>query len=434
MRGRLTIAVASSLPRPLPVPLMPPALTTDSLHLPTLLWLSVVVMSAAAAIMSLFSVTHRTYRGYGWWTLAMWLAALGGGLQMLRASWPPAAAPANLLLLLWPILIITGLRRFFARGPLAGSPLVDALVYVGAALLWLTCWLLPDFRPWRSFAYGASMLILYFYGAGFVMLLPELRRSPALRTLLGVMVVQALLPLIGLGWALFGTPAGGPGLTLLSPVMVVPSLVAMLFTVYLCLALTHERTEGDLQESQRRLRVLADIDMLTQVPNRRHFEELASAAVAQSAQARSVVMLFDIDFFKAINDNHGHAFGDAALRRVARCARDTLRSRDVLGRLGGDEFISLLPGAGVDEALRAAERIAGRLTQACIDAGEEVLSLSFGVVQIEPGESLEAAQHRADLALYEAKRQGRQRAVPASGAGDDTVYGESRRLGLNGLV
>ena len=258
--------------------------------------------------------------------------------------------------------------------------------------------------------------------------------SAALRTLLAVLAVQAMLPLAGLCWAVYNSASSGQAPTLLSTVMVVPSLITMLFTVYLCLALTHERTEGDLQESQRRLRVLADIDMLTQVPNRRHFEELASAALTHNAQARSVVMLFDIDHFKAINDNHGHAFGDTALRRVARCARDTLRSRDVLGRLGGDEFISLLPGAGVDEALRAAERIAGRLTQACMDAGEEVLSLSFGVVQIEVGESLEAAQHRADLALYEAKRQGRQRAVPATGAGDDTVYGESRRLGLNGLV
>jgi diguanylate cyclase len=415
---------------------MSPAVVPEMLHLPTLLWLSVVVMSSAAAIMSLFSVTHRTYRGYGWWTVAMWLAALGGALQLLRASWPPATAPANLLLLLWPVLIISGLRRFFGRGPLAGSSLVDAGVYVFAALIWLACWLHPELRRWRSFAYGASMLILYFYAAGFVYLLPELHRSSALRTLLGVMVVQALLPLLGLAWALTGGLTVGAQVgtapSLLSPVMVVPSLVAMLFTVYLCLALTHERTEGDLQESQRRLRVLADIDMLTQVPNRRHFEELASAALTQAAQARAVVMLFDIDHFKAINDSRGHAFGDAALKRVARCARDTLRSRDVLGRLGGDEFISLLPGAGVDEALRAAERIAERLAHDCAEAGEQVLSLSFGVVQIESGESLESAQHRADLALYEAKRQGRQRAVHASGAGDDTVFGESRRLGLNG--
>jgi diguanylate cyclase len=146
----------------------------------------------------------------------------------------------------------------------------------------------------------------------------------------------------------------------------------------------------------------------------------------------TVLMLFDIDHFKRINDTHGHAAGDDALRTVARCARETLRTRDVLGRIGGDEFMLLLPGASVDHALQIADRITRRL-----DAQGEItrlpLSLSFGVVQVEIGETIESARRRADAALYEAKRQGRRRAVPAELRGRDTVFGESRPLGLDPL-
>ena len=210
-------------------------------------------------------------------------------------------------------------------------------------------------------------------------------------------------------------------------------MVAMLFTVHLCLVLTHERTERDLRETQRQLRILADIDMLTQVPNRRHFEELAGAAIGGAA-ARAVLMLFDIDHFKRINDSLGHALGDEALRLVARCTRETLRTHDVLGRVGGDEFMLLLPGANVDEALLVADRVTTRIDEEHRSGRIPLhLSMSFGVVEITAGETLESAQHRADLALYQAKRQGRRRAVQAHQRNGDTVFEESRTLGLEPL-
>jgi len=145
------------------------------------------------------------------------------------------------------------------------------------------------------------------------------------------------------------------------------------------------------------------------------------------------VLFVDIDHFKSINDTHGHAAGDEALCIVARCARETLRTRDVLGRVGGDEFMLLLPAASVDDALLVAERITRRIDA---QAGSVLaLSLSFGVVDIDMagGESLEVARIRADLALYEAKRQGRRRAVPASQRGPQTVFGDSRSFGDSSL-
>lgn len=402
-----------------------------SLHAPSVLLLCAVVMGSAAAIMSVFGLSHRVYRGYWWWTSAIWLASLGGLLQLFRPQWPLAVLPGNLLLLAWPVLVLTGLRRFHNRGRLPSSSVADATLFGLAYLSWLGAWASPTLQGTRTPVFAVAMASLHGYAAWFILRMPDRRHSPALRSLAGVMLVQTVVPVL----AVLATAAAGarpqPGQTLLLPVVTVPTMIAMLFTVYCCLVLTHERTERDLRETQRQLRVLADIDMLTQVPNRRHFEELAGAALGAAARERSVLVLFDIDHFKCINDEHGHAVGDEALRRVARCTRDILRSRDVFGRIGGDEFMLLLPGAGVDEALLVADRITRRIdSERQTLQGGVPLSLSFGVVEVEPAESFDTARHRADMALYEAKRQGRKRAVPALQDGEDTVFGQSRSLGL----
>ncbi|EWS53777.1 diguanylate cyclase [Methylibium sp. T29] len=353
-------------------------MTSDfTIHLPTLMLLAVVVMGATAAIMSVFGLSQRVYRGYWWWVGAMWLATLGAALHGLRNLWPVAVVPACLLVMVWPVLITTGLRRFFSRDRQFSSTRIDVALYVACYLGWLACWLASAPQPIRSLAYGAGSLILLLYAAVFIGKLDDFRRSPALKLLMAVMIVQAAVPMLRLA-GMFSQGAGAlPAQSLVVTGVVLPLLLSMLFTVYLCLVLTHERTVRDLRETQRQLRVLADIDMLTQVPNRRHFEELATAIVGNGAAPPSVLMLFDIDHFKHVNDNHGHAVGDAALRLVARCTRDTLRTRDVMGRVGGDEFMLLLPGASVDDALHVADRITRNLDLASKNFPLP-LSLSFG--------------------------------------------------------
>ncbi len=409
---------------------MPDLPTSFALHLPTLMLMSVVVMGSAATIMTVFGISQRVYRGYWWWTGAMWLAAAGAMLHAIRSVWPEAVVPGIFLVLVWPMLIVTGVRRFFARDRLFSSPAIDATAFSLCYAAWLACWVGDMPQLVRSTAFSLSSLLLYLYAAVFLYRIEERRRSPALKLLVLLMIAMAAVPLLRVV-ALVGMAGAGdlPARPLLAAGVVLPLLIGVLFTVYLCLVLTHERTVRDLRETQRQLRVLADIDMLTQVPNRRHFEELATAIVGRSGAPSAVLVLFDIDHFKRINDTLGHAVGDEALRLVARCTRETLRTRDVMGRVGGDEFMLLLPGASVDDALLVAERITRRL-DAQRSSLPLPLSLSFGVVRIEPGEALESAQHRADQALYEAKRQGRRRAVPAALRGPDTVFGESRSLGF----
>jgi diguanylate cyclase len=200
--------------------------------------------------------------------------------------------------------------------------------------------------------------------------------------------------------------------------------------VYLAMLLTYERTGRRLHESQRQLRFLADTDTLTEVPNRRHFYELATKALALSAAGKASLVMFDIDNFKQINDRFGHAEGDEALREVARCTREALRARDVAGRIGGDEFAMLLPETTTEEAMAVAARVATSLDAVHGHRRCVALSLSFGVVLAREGENIADVLHRADQALYEAKRQGRSCGVTAGGSAAAPVFGESHRMGL----
>lgn len=170
----------------------------------------------------------------------------------------------------------------------------------------------------------------------------------------------------------------------------------------------------------QRLRLLADQDPLTHLPNRRAFLEAAQERIdylQQRGSACAVVML-DIDHFKSVNDRHGHAAGDAVLAHFGQLLRECLRDEDLLGRLGGEEFAALLPGATKAEACAAAERLRTRFATSPIALTAEAPALqctvSVGLVVESPAHSsLDLLLSRADQALYQAKAQGRNQVVLA---------------------
>ncbi len=403
-----------------------------TLHLPTLLVVCVAAVAVSAGVMTLYAGTQRTYRGFGWWIAAQWLLALGCLLQMFRDDTPELLPLANLLLLQWPVVVLGGMRRFSARHPSRVPPLADALMLGAVWLGWLAVWAAGGSVAERVAAFSGGSFVLHLYGAVLVWRMAETRISAATRMLVGVGLAAALLHALRAAAALTAPVQGAvaEGLLLASGLVIV---VSALVLVYLALMLTAERSESQLREMHRQLRFLADIDVLTHVPNRRHFHELAAQALAEGVEEPCTLMMLDVDHFKRINDEHGHAAGDEALREVGRCMHEALRTQDIAGRLGGDEFAVLLPAAAVDDAIVVAGRIVERLTQRRAERGAAPLGLSFGVVLLQPGESLVDALRRADQALYEAKRQGRGCAVPAFDAEDGPVFGESRPLGLTAL-
>lgn len=165
-----------------------------------------------------------------------------------------------------------------------------------------------------------------------------------------------------------------------------------------------------------RLEAIASTDELTGVANRQGFMIAASHLVtgAQRLGRPCSLLAIDVDHFKSINDSHGHDAGDRTLSCVARTLKSHLRSEDHIGRCGGDEFEVMLPGHGLEHALA----IARRLCQAVAGTGITVdrcrirLSVSIGVTELSDGQDdLDSMRLRADHALYEAKRAGRNQAM-----------------------
>jgi two-component system cell cycle response regulator len=166
------------------------------------------------------------------------------------------------------------------------------------------------------------------------------------------------------------------------------------------------RQLADLAAASRR-------DPLTALPNRRAFDEDLAREAARAARSGAplAVVVLDIDRFKAVNDTHGHAAGDAVLQAVATRAAGAIRAGDLLARLGGEEFGILLPGADLARAVDAAERIRAALAALPVEAAGRALPItaSFGCAALAPGEPPHALVARADARLYEAKRDGRNR-------------------------
>ena len=178
---------------------------------------------------------------------------------------------------------------------------------------------------------------------------------------------------------------------------------------------TLERLNAELEQTQ----TLARTDSLTGFCNRRAMEELITREIARARRAKAPFSLaiLDIDHFKEVNDQYGHAVGDQALIHVARLVKARLRETDEICRYGGEEFVVTLPGADAAGALLVLDRmrVAVEATPLECGHGRIVLRFSAGVAQAVPPETKELLLQRADSALYKAKQCGRNRVEVADG-------------------
>ena len=161
----------------------------------------------------------------------------------------------------------------------------------------------------------------------------------------------------------------------------------------------------------KELELLAYTDPLTSAYNRRYFLSAARKEILRSARyGHSLTLLMvDIDHFKSVNDTYGHDIGDEALKVTVTTLLKALRSEDILGRFGGEEFIVLLPETNAVGAELIAQRIRQGVSEIIINTGQETVSftVSIGVSEFQDNETIEALQKRADEALYKAKENGR---------------------------
>ncbi|HDZ56399.1 MAG TPA: GGDEF domain-containing protein [Pseudomonas xinjiangensis] len=173
----------------------------------------------------------------------------------------------------------------------------------------------------------------------------------------------------------------------------------------------------DIRSSQDELKKQAATDPLTKLYNRRFFFSEADylLELAKNSRTPLSILMVDIDHFKSVNDSYGHACGDQVIIELAHTLKKQSRAKDVVARFGGEEFVVLLPDADLQEASRCAERIraAVQTLEVTINVNDIVRStVSIGVAEISVGhESVEAALNRADKALYDAKKSGRNRVL-----------------------
>lgn len=314
-------------------------------------------------------------------------------LALLRLRRPPASANGgnprwilNLWLVVW---LSTGLSGLGASWVLATSPIeaarVLALVLVGAFGTTLSH--VYAMRPWFALL-GLSMVFL-----------PQV----------GVLLLRLGDRLLGISFLIYY-------------IYLVLVLRRAHAEYWQRVALEEEiREQRDFYEQQSRR------DGLTGLPNRRRFDAALAAALAERASSLSAeavsLILFDLDHFKSVNDRHGHAIGDRCLVHFARCLTEAFDGRHELpARLGGEEFAVILPRCGLAEATTRAEWLRKAVAGLAIEHehGRVPLTVSGGVVCAETAESPDSLLARADTALYDAKRLGRDRIVTGHARHDPT--------------
>ena len=171
------------------------------------------------------------------------------------------------------------------------------------------------------------------------------------------------------------------------------------------------------------LRVMAETqlqattDSLTGLLNRRSFEHRVAAIRREVPNV--VIAMADLDHFKLLNDSYGHETGDRALRLFAQVLRESLRAQDLVCRHGGEEFSIAIPDCGIDTAREIFDASRVRLEAAMTVAGLPKFTVSFGVVEADPKDDLPTTISRADAALFQAKREGRDRVIVLDALGHE---------------
>ncbi|TJY67277.1 GGDEF domain-containing protein [Arthrobacter sp. CAU 1506] len=366
-----------------------------------------------------YMVTYRRTRApySAWWCTAIAMFLTGSACYLLNGTghqwW--ATTLANVLVVFGAAAVWTGTRSLNARKP---APL---LIVAGMALAGgSTAVENPGTNVWAG-----GMVFLAFVTLFFGLAASELfRLRRGFTRLRGPLaVVSVFLSAFyfcrfvtfltdGPGGRIFETFFGGEATTVVNmAVMVVVSFSMVTFSE---------------EQAARDLRKRALHDGLTGLLNRNAFLDLAADRIDSLRRGgrSGSLMLADLDHFKTVNDTHGHPGGDKALRAFAQVCTDTVRSTDLVGRYGGEEFVLLLSGAAPEQAKQVAHLISQNLRTA--DFPDFTLpTVSFGIAAIGEGpdtpdaNTLDAAIEAADAALYQAKSEGRDRAVLAEDRNGD---------------
>ena len=375
------------------------------LHTPTLLVAFAVVLVLASVASVSVGLKQQGRRGARWWVAANAGCAAALAVQAATDAASLAAPLACALALQWPIVTLGGVRRFYSRGGTRIPEWADRIALLVAITATIAAWVTPLDIVTYAQVYALAAVALALYAAIAVARLEDFATSSTLRTLRLALVAGAIAQL---AWLAVDVAYLGPLLPVADAAlgaMLATAVLALLMT-QLSLVMNHERRIAHLLASQRKLRHLVDVDTLTRLPNRRHFHELAERAV-EAARDAATLIVFDVDRMQRVNELLGHPTGDEALRQIGTALRETLRRRDVAGRLGGDDFAVVLPRTRLVDSAIVVSRIIARLDDRQVAPRITRVTLNVGSVQMVAHETIGEALRRAEAQLVSKRDEAR---------------------------
>lgn len=390
----------------------------------TVLFFGLFIKLVLGALFVVFWLRARAAPWFAWWSAALLLGSGTSTLFMLRASAENffTIGIGNTLLIAAFVCTWQGARAFERRPALW-------LPTIGVPGLWLAAACIPEVMqsvPTRivlssSLCAPLLMMAAYEFWRGRAEPLPS--RWPVTAIFGSLALFFALrIPLIGVLPFPFGAQPVQPGwIGAFNLIMFGHTLLLVVLVV----SLSKERLEFDQ-------RTKAQTDPLTGALNRRAFMSYGARLLQRHAYERAPLCLLflDLDDFKSLNDRFGHSGGDDVLTRFVALVNASIRPTDFLFRIGGEEFCCLLPHTTTEQAHRVAERIRFQFEMATVDvAGSPVrATASLGIASTDAfGYDLDTLMRRADMAVYAAKRAGRNRVIVAT-LNDPDVMGEALPL------
>jgi diguanylate cyclase (GGDEF)-like protein len=385
----------------------------------TLVAMGSFVAACAGAVLLIAWSQNRKTSALALWGLANIVNASGiASLMLASALGQPAWSLLGAgLLALAPGLIWKAARSFDAKP----APLIFA--FFGVVVIGLA----SSFPGMRTVAGSLSLAFgaVYLFAAVLALWIGRKERLKARWPIIILTALHATVLLIGLYSNLNGSLAPGaiPPIMSLFGLIHFESIIFTLGTAVFILALVKERSEAVSETAAR-------IDPLTGIANRAAFMESAGRVVERCRRKNAPVsvIMCDLDWFKAVNDTHGHAVGDAVIQKFSEAATDALWPNDVLGRIGGEEFAIVLSGASIEAAYVRAERIRLSFAESCcfVEGHQVGATVSCGLsMSANAQHTLSELLRLSDLALYRAKAEGRNRVQradqPKSDGGEATV-------------
>ena len=363
--------------------------------------------------MTVYFFERKVYPGFGRWVIANFLFSMGYFTISLRDTTPPffSIVVGNSLLVYSEILVFEGIELFFGRAPFSRFNYFVLLLYT--IVQYYLTYISPSVNL-RVILISIALIILI-VRAGLALLNPTIPRlSKTSRSAAAIFFVTALVPFLRTIYTLMQSSP----IDLKTDVMGAWASIAIIIAIsawsFYYFFLTSARLELELQQAREEMVQFATTDALTELYNRRYFLERSEGELRRARrEGRGFSLIFvDLDNLKLLNDKFGHGAGDAVLTTVSGILKNEVRLYDLAARFGGDEFVLLLCNVNKEQAASVAERIRVTAEQCSLMLNSQPIPirLSLGVSSLEEQDTeINQILQRADVALYKAKNEGRNR-------------------------